>query len=131
MKILTITLITFVIIFHSPATNAMLELVNVSSPADADIQDAKQFSESILIAIRQYILYELPPEANEEAEVILAQIKRGLNNCESLLQAAVNIWEYKQCASALRRDAMTALATLQYKYQPNAASSATRISFLR
>ncbi|XP_075163830.1 uncharacterized protein LOC142236469 [Haematobia irritans] len=121
-----IFLIISVILHHSPAIRSEDGFLSISSPADQDIQEAKEFSDAIIGTVQQYIQYQLPPQGKAEGEEILKHIQQGLTNCDSLLQSVVNIWEYKQCASALRRDAMSSLALLQEKYRPYSASSATR-----
>ncbi|XP_073820478.1 uncharacterized protein [Musca autumnalis] len=126
LQITTASLLLCVISINFIVANG--QLLSNSTIQDPEIQEALQFSQSILNTAQSYIQYDLPIEARPEGEVILAQVKQGLTKCENLIESAVNIWEYKQCASILLRDAMAALSSLQGKYRPYAVSSAARPS---
>ncbi|XP_011290651.2 uncharacterized protein LOC105261523 [Musca domestica] len=123
---ITIFSLAFCVLLTAHVING--QSANNTALQDPEIQEALQFSQSIVNTAQSYIQYDLPIEARPEGEVILAQVKQGLAKCEALVDSVLNIWEYKQCASILLRDAMAALSSLQGKYRPYLASSASRPS---
>ena len=91
-----------------------------------EVQEALKFSNVVTSAIRDYINEALPSEAQAEGEQIFLTVQEGLQYCENLVTTPEDVWHYKYCSSALLRDGMAALASLQAKYRPY-ASSASRI----
>ncbi|XP_013113755.2 uncharacterized protein LOC106091690 [Stomoxys calcitrans] len=97
----------------------------------ANVDEAYQFSNSIIVEIEELIQGQLPPEANAEATVIFDQIKIGLTNCEGLITVPTNLSLYNECANSLRMYANSALGGLKIKYStttPRPTSSASSIS---
>ncbi|TMW39459.1 hypothetical protein DOY81_015461 [Sarcophaga bullata] len=105
---------------------AISQNVTINGATDSDVQEAFKFSNVVTSAIRDYINDALPTAAKPEGEQIFLTVQEGLQYCENLVNIPEDIWHYKYCSSALLRDGMAALASLQAKYRPY-ASSASRI----